>query len=53
MIEAPQLTYYFAFPGWIPFLIFYFIWLYRRRPFRRKVRYEFRRLKFHVDVRRW
>jgi len=53
MIDIPQPIYYLWFPGWIPFLIFYFIWLYRKRPFRRKITYQFYRLKFKIDIDRW
>lgn len=39
--------------GWIPFLIWYGVWLVRRKPYRRKKTYTFRRCKFNVEVTIW
>lgn len=38
---------------WVPFIIFYVIWLIKKRPYRRQLTYEFPQCKFSVSIERW
>lgn len=39
--------------GWLPFLVFYTIWLVRKKPHRREMSYNFLQSGFVITLKRW
>lgn len=51
-IYEMTVSYSILVPGWTPFLIFYFYWLYRRKPSQRRKSHSFKKMKFTIEVNR-
>lgn len=39
--------------GWLPYLIIYFYWLIKRKPYRRIKQFEFSSLQRAIEIKRW